>query len=239
MNTSATLVFLPGMLNTPDLYAEHESYLQNTYSIFHADTYHFDTMEHMASHALDQTQGSLILVGVSMGGYCALEMYSQCPSRILGMVLFNTSASPSTSGNIILRENMIKRVQTGRFLGNSNAVLNMVLGSEKRNDITIRKRLKHMGEDLGRDVYINQQRAIISRSDTRPILANSDVPCLCIAGGEDRITAPEELYSIAVNKQNAEYHVLESAGHLCPLEFPEKCEKILKDWFRTYFAVDL
>ena len=46
----------------------------------------------MAQVALDQCTGALVPVGLSMGGYVALEMARLAPERIAGMALLSTNA---------------------------------------------------------------------------------------------------------------------------------------------------
>ncbi len=238
-DTLPTLVFLPGVLNTADLFYEQQQFLQDTFHIHHADTYNYDCLHKMAESALDNTTGDLILIGLSMGGYCALEMFNQCFDRIKGLVLFNSGATPPTPANLLHRKKLIQQAQTGRFIGISNAILNMVLGSANRNNQSIRNRIRKMSNSLDRDVYIRQQTAIMNRPDPRPALVNSTVPALFIVGEEDTIVPPEDLYMVAQSKQNATYHIFNNAGHMCPLEFPEKCEKYLKQWLKLHFNVDL
>lgn len=240
-NALPTVVFLPGVLNTADLFAEQQAFLQDSFNIYHADTYNFDCLFKMARHVLDDTKGDLILIGMSMGGYCALEIYNQCPDRIKGLVLFNSGATPPTHGNIMLRKNLIQQALNtkGKFVGITNAVLDMVLGSQNRHNKKLRTRLRRMSDNLNCDVYIRQQTAIINRPDPRPGLVNSTVPSLFIVGQQDTLVPPEDLEMVTQSKNNAQYYVFAGAGHICPLEFPEKCEKILKQWLNTHFNVDL
>lgn len=240
-NALPTIVFLPGVLNTADLFSEQQAFLQHTFAICHADTYNFNCLSKMARNVLDTTTGDLILIGLSMGGYCALEIYNQCPDRIKGLVLFNSSATPPTYGNIMLRKKLIHKAlnEKEKFVGITNAVLDMMLGSQNRHDKNIRALLRRMGDSLNYDVYVRQQTAIINRPDPRPGIVNSAVPSLFIVGQEDVVVPPEDLEMIARSKKHAQYYVFEGAGHMCPLEFPEKCEKILKQWLNTHFNVDL
>ncbi len=237
--TLPMVVFLPGMLNTADLFCEQQGFLENTFRIYHADTYSYDCLYNMARGVLDNTAGDLLLIGLSMGGYCALEIFNQCPDRVKGLVLFNSGATPPTHGNILLRKSLIRQAQTGRFIGTTNAVLDMVLGSAHRHDKNIRNRLRKMSDSLGREVYIRQQTAIMHRPDPRPALVNATVPSLFIVGKEDKIVPPEDLYMVAQSKPNATYYVFDNAAHMCPLEFPEKCQKYLKQWLNVHFNVDL
>ena len=45
------------------------------------------SIDDWAAHLLRDIDGSLVIVGASMGGYCALAMARRAPERVLGMVL--------------------------------------------------------------------------------------------------------------------------------------------------------
>ena len=49
------------------------------------------SIDDWAAHLLRETDGPLVVVGASMGGYCALALARRAPERILGMVLVGTT----------------------------------------------------------------------------------------------------------------------------------------------------
>ena len=85
-----TPIFIPGLLCTEFLFAKQRAAL--SYAGLIADTRQHDSINKMARLALNQCRGALLPVGLSMGGYVALEMARIAPERIAGMALFSTNA---------------------------------------------------------------------------------------------------------------------------------------------------
>ena len=67
-----TPVFIPGLLCTEWLFHGQSGIAGG--SVAFADTRQHDTITRMAEAALAQTSGQLLPIGLSMGGYVALEM---------------------------------------------------------------------------------------------------------------------------------------------------------------------
>jgi pimeloyl-ACP methyl ester carboxylesterase len=78
--------------------------------------------------------------------------------------------------------------------------------------------------------FLNQQKAILGRIDSRPHLPLITVSTTIICGEQDVLTPPEHAHEIAGFIKNAEVHIVPGAGHLAPLEQPTPVNKILKKW---------
>ena len=87
-----------------------------------------------------------------------------------------------------------------------------------------------MSADLGKDVFLRQQRAIIDRIDSRPYLPRIQCPTLVLCGREDVIASVEIHEEMADAIPNARLIVIEHCGHLAPLEQPEQVTRAMKDW---------
>ena len=84
-----TPVFIPGLLCTEWLF-HGQADISSGKAVF-ADTRHHGTITGMAEAALAQVSGQLVPIGLSMGGYVALEMARLAPARISAMALFSTN----------------------------------------------------------------------------------------------------------------------------------------------------
>ena len=71
----------------------------------------------MAEAALAQTSGQLLPIGLSMGGYVALEMARLAPDRIGAMALFSTNCRQDNDTQRTYREQAIRLAQQGGFGG--------------------------------------------------------------------------------------------------------------------------
>jgi pimeloyl-ACP methyl ester carboxylesterase len=80
---------------------------------------------------------------------------------------------------------------------------------------------------------VRQQEAIISRPDSRPILAAIKCPTLVLSGDDDN-TIPNRLsVEMANNIHNARLVILADCGHLPQVEQPQATTDALVEWLRS------
>ncbi len=87
-----------------------------------------------------------------------------------------------------------------------------------------------MARDTGPEAFVRQQRAIMSRRDSRPMLPSMDVPALVLVGDQDRLTPPEQSQEMAGLLPRATLVVVPGCGHLSTLEQPEAVNRARKLW---------
>ena len=77
---------------------------------------------------------------------------------------------------------------------------------------------------------IRQNRAIMARPDSRPLLRRLQCPVLVVCGDADALTPPECSREVAAAVSQAELHLLPACGHLLTWEQPEAINALLRDW---------
>ncbi len=86
---------------------------------------------------------------------------------------------------------------------------------------------------VGVEGFVRQQEAIISRPDSRPVLAAIKCPTLVLSGDTDN-TIPNALsVEMADNLHHAKLVILPNCGHLPEPEQPEATTKALIQWLRS------
>jgi pimeloyl-ACP methyl ester carboxylesterase len=80
---------------------------------------------------------------------------------------------------------------------------------------------------------LRQQRAILSRPDSRPSLAAISCPTLVLVGEADEATPPELAHEIAAGIRGSRLIVIPDSGHLSTLEQPAAVTKALVEWLRS------
>ena len=84
-----------------------------------------------------------------------------------------------------------------------------------------------MAADVGAEVYVRQQEAVIARADSRPLLASIACPALVVHGRDDQLIAFEHGEELATGIRGARLVPLDGCGHLATLERPEACAQAL------------
>src|SRR3546814_524359 len=87
-----------------------------------------------------------------------------------------------------------------------------------------------MAARVGRDGFIRQQKAILSRADSLDLLPGIAVPTLVACGRQDQLTPPALAEEMAAAIPGAELAVIEDCGHLPALEYPELTTGLLRRW---------
>ncbi len=170
------------------------------------------------------------LAGLSMGGYVALEMLRQARHRVLKLALLGTSARPDTPDQLQKRRDFISLAERGRFLGVTDALLPMLVHPSRLADSELVASVKQMAKNIGKEAFIRQERAIMSRADSRPHLASIRCPALVLCGRQDALTPPDRHEELAAGIPGAKLEIIEDCGHLSTLERPAEVGAALRRW---------
>jgi pimeloyl-ACP methyl ester carboxylesterase len=96
----------------------------------------------------------------------------------------------------------------------------------------VRGVIHSMAASLGKEVFERQQRAIMSRPDSRSTLAGISCPTLVVCGENDLITPPALAAEMADGIANARLVIIPQCGHLSTLDQPEGVSQLLVDWIQ-------
>lgn len=181
-----------------------------------------DDVQTMARDVLEQVPDRFVLVGMSMGGYVAFEILRLARERVSHLMLVNTRATKDDPG--VRRRRLLLARLSGRnlpFRGVNDAMLDDMLHPDHRHNRALVGLLSDMAEDLGRDVFKRQIRAVANRPDSMALLADIDIPCTVMVGTADRVISPESHHDMAARIAGARMVEVAGAGHYVPLEQPD------------------
>ncbi|MEK9557991.1 MAG: alpha/beta hydrolase [Alphaproteobacteria bacterium] len=227
MTISATPIFIPGLILTRDIFAAQLDGLADTTTAKTADTLGRDSITAMAEAALALADGPVVPVGISMGGYIAMEMARLAPQRLAGIALLNTQHRADPPERRRQREATIEMAQSDRFRGVTRHLMKSFLSPAALEDETLVARVIAMAEEVGRENFVLQQRAILGRRDQSDTLGALTVPALVLGGGLDTLTPPQASRDMAELIPDAELVIMEEIGHLSTIEAPDKITDIL------------
>lgn len=224
------IVFIPGLLSDAALFAAQTTALQRDHTVHVHPSLGDNTISGIARGIIAQLPQRFILGGLSMGGYVCFEIMRQVPERITKLILMNTSARNDGPEQLEKRAALIELAQIGRFKGVTPRLLPLLINEKHLHNTAMTDVIFAMAERVGRDNFVAQQQAIMSRIDSRPHLPNIKVPTLMIGGVDDKIAPPDNAHEIAAGIPDCQLHALDDCGHLCTLEQPEKVTNLIRSF---------
>jgi pimeloyl-ACP methyl ester carboxylesterase len=190
-------------------------------------------MAAIAARILADAPPRFALAGLSMGGYIAFAMLRQAPDRIAKLALLDTSARPDTAEQSAGREKFIAMAEAGKLNDIVEALTPRFLHRKHQNNEALKRVVRDMAADTGADAFVRQQKAIMSRPDSRPLLASIRCPTLIVVGDGDELTPPELAREICTGISGARLVVVPECGHLSTIEKPDAVNAALAEWLST------
>jgi pimeloyl-ACP methyl ester carboxylesterase len=230
MANPTPLILVPGLLCSARLYSPQIAALWPHGPIMVADHRRDTTIEAIAKRILDNAPPRFALAGLSMGGYISLNVWRQAPDRVTRLALLDTTARPDGAGSIAGREKLIAATQAGKFAEVPDTLLPRFLNAAHQKNLALVQIVKDMAADVGPDIFVQQQRAIIKRPDCRPFLPQIKCPTLVLVGEDDVLTPPELSKEIAAGVSGARLVTVKDCGHLSTIEQPEAVNAAMSEW---------
>ncbi|WP_199090129.1 alpha/beta fold hydrolase [Bosea sp. ASV33] len=225
------LVLVPGLSCNAALYAPQWPALADGRPILVADHARDDTLSAIVKRLLAAAPPRFALCGLSMGGYVAFEVLRQAPERVTRLALLDTSAKAATPETNIPREQMIALAEKGAFDNVTTLLWQKLVAPARLADEPLRLLVRGMADEVGAEGFVLQQKAIMQRPDSRPVLAGLSIPVLVLVGQEDEITPVAEAQEMAGLVGNAaRLAIVRECGHLSTLEAPEAVTGELLRW---------
>lgn len=167
-----------------------------------------------------------------MGGMLALEIQRQAPDRIRAMALLGSSARADTPELIALRSQACELFAAGRADEVLRANVLFAFHPANSGNPSLVGAYLAMIRRAGPAQLIAQNRAVMVRRDSRPLLAGIGCPVLVACGEADGLVPLEHSQEIAAAVAGAELHVLAGAGHMLTMEQPAAVTALLLSWLQ-------
>lgn len=172
-----------------------------------------------------------VLVGCSMGGYAAMAFLRLHPERVLGLGLLATRATadpPEAAARRVAFAGMM--LDPGRREAAIAASVPPLTGATTRRDSpgTVAA-VEAAVRACSPGALAWAQQAIAARRDSLGLLRAADLPALVVAGEEDELVAVDEAAAMARALPRGRLAVLAGAGHLAPVEAPDRVTALLAE----------
>ena len=163
-----------------------------------------------------------IVVGHSLGGMVAQELYAHEPRRVRALVLAGTSSAFGKPGGAWQQQFLAERfapLDAGRGMTALAASLVAGMVGPQAPSAAVAGATALMARVP--EATYRAALTALTRFDRREQLAHIAVPTLCITGEHDRNAPPSLVQQMAQRIPAAEYLQLHGVGHLAPMEAPQ------------------
>jgi 3-oxoadipate enol-lactonase len=178
------------------------------------------TMDEIASSLLAEREGELALVGASMGGYAALAMAHQEPSRVRALALVGARAdadSPERRAGRADTKALIENGGARALWANQRPRLLLESASDGAVHSVREQALARSNEEL-----VSALVAIRDREDRLDTLEAFGRPVLVAVGEGDQFFPPDEAQVQAQRAPRGRFRVFAGARHLPNVEQPDE-----------------
>ena len=159
------------------------------------------------------------VVGLSMGGYVAFELFRQLPGLFRGLALCDTKAGADDEAGRANREKFAKTaIERGLGWVADEMIPKLLKPQPDPAAVKEVRALITGGTPAG---VAAAQRAMAGRPDSMPTLAAMACPVLVVVGEEDSLIPPAESEKMAKAAKHASLVRVPGAGHLPNIENPE------------------
>ena len=169
-----------------------------------------------------------VVVGLSMGGYLAFEIYRQRPGLFRGLALCDTRPGADTPEGAANRETFARNAIEKGLHWVADEMTPKLL--RPKPDAAAVREVRHLiGQGTPAGVAA-AQRGMARRPDSTPTLSTITCPTLVVVGGEDTLTPPPEAEKMVAGIKGARLARIPGAGHLPNIENPAAFDLALHEF---------
>ncbi|MBO7723804.1 MAG: alpha/beta fold hydrolase [Thermoguttaceae bacterium] len=177
----------------------------------------------------------VIVCGLSMGGYIAMQFAKKHPRRLKGLILCDTKTEADTPKAAAGRRHLAETVLSEGIEDLSDGASGFLSPVTVDDTPDILEAVQTMMNSQNPAGVAAAALGMAERGDTTAVLQRLEVPVLVVVGQDDRLTPPESMKAMAAKAQRSSFAVIEEGGHLAPMERPMAFEKIVRDWLAKEF----
>lgn len=215
-----TLILLPGLLCDGAIWKHQENNLRDLVDIRVADFRGLESIRAMADSVIRDAPPRFAIAGHSMGGRVALEVANIVGERVSHLILLDTDVQPRAPGEEQRRQVSLEFAEQQGMAEFARHWVRPLLATERQGDELLLSRLIAMVERFSIGDYKAQLKALLYRPDASAYLQDIFCPTLLICGrnGGPRTVERHELIAACLGRANLV--VIESCGHMTPIERP-------------------
>jgi pimeloyl-ACP methyl ester carboxylesterase len=174
--------------------------------------------------------------GLSMGGYVGWEFFRKHRPRLAGLIQCDTRAVGDTPEVAKGRRILAAKVLAEGSKVAAESMMPKLFGPQTPEEQThLLHAIREMIESNAPAGIAAALEGLATRRDSRPLLAQIDVPTLVIVGEHDAISTVAEMREFAAQIPGAEFVEVPTAGHLSTLENPAVVNQAIERFLDRHF----
>ena len=230
----AQVLALPGLLCDDVVWRPQAEALADIADVRIADFSQLDDLTAMARSALELVDGPVHVVGHSMGGRVAFEIWRIAPERVRSLVVLDTGVHGTRPGEAANRQRLLD-VSAHQSMGDlADAWLPPMVDPARHADAALMQPLRQMVMRATHEQHVRQITALLNRPDATELLATITVPTLLVVGRQDEWSPVAQHRQMAAAIAGARLEVIEDSGHMVTVERPERVTALLRDWLAGF-----
>ena len=229
------IVLLPGLLCDDATWTFQVSALGEQAACSVAEYAALDSLPAMAEFVLERAPAEFVVVGHSMGGRVALEVYRRARDRVRGLALLDTGYQARPQDDTgeqerVERMHLVELAKRSGMRAMGEQWVRRMVHPDRLHDPSLIGAILDMIERKTVAVFEAQQRALLARPDATQLLGEIACPTLVLCGREDAWSPPARHQAMARRIATAELVIIERCGHMSTMEQPDAVTSALTNW---------
>lgn len=230
MKSKDSIVLLSGLLCNETVWKDVAKELEDSFDITMISFKGCDSIESMAKKVLENSPKEFILIGHSMGGRVALEVYNQDSTRVKALGLFNTGVTPRSEAEVPGRQKLLDLAKEKGIEAVLKQWLPPMMSKSGLENEKLMSDLEQMVKTYNEEEFSKQINALLNRPDAREVLPFISVPVLLLSGTEDTWSPISQHEDMQEYLKNSELAIISKASHMAPCEQPTQVATAIRNW---------
>jgi pimeloyl-ACP methyl ester carboxylesterase len=242
-----SILFIHGFGETGDVWNNQVSFFRNQFKLIIPDLpgtgksalVNDMSMEGMAEviqeivkEEVPKTEGKLVIIGHSMGGYITLAYAEKYPDQLQAFGLFHSTALPDTEEKKAARQKGIGFIrENGAFEFLRTTSPNLFSPDFRAENQAIVAGFIKSLNNFSPESLVYYYEAMIKRPDRTNLLKSLKVPVLFIMGKHDTAILLQDTLKLCSLPEKAYIHILRKSGHMGMIEEADFSNNFLKQFF--------
>lgn len=231
------IIFIPGgWSKAEDCFSPQIKFLENDYKLIYPDIHGFNQIESMTDFIVNNYDSVFAVVGLSMGGFVALDILCRYPHFTKNAVLMGTFARPQLDEVKAFFHELLNKIKNKQIelaeLCDMYAK-DMVSDYDYLHNQQLKEKIKSMPLQFSEEKRTNHNEACINWKGCLNELKNIQANVLLLAGELDKAIPLADMKHLSHTIPNSTLHVIKNASHFMTLDHPEETNALVGDFLQA------